>query len=466
VKKQRRKIIKPNPMKILITFLFITLFFDIGYTQNTAIPDVNFEKALIDLGYDIGSPDGLVPTSKIDTLTYLNISGKNISDLSGIQDFRDLKGLNCSNNNITDIKITNNVALTVLNCSNNNIVDLNLNQNKVLVELFCNNNALTDLDLSNNVANLGVVIASSNQLSSFNLKNGNNLHIYRLDARNNPNLTCIQVDDAAYSNALWTFIDAQTTFNENCSTNSANAYIPDDNFEKRLIDLGYDSGNLDDYVPIANINTITKLDISGIDIADLTGIEYFEVLSELDCSDNNLTTLNLSKNTALSILLCKFNMITSLDLTQNFVLKELSCSNNDLTNLNVKIGNNYIDITFFDAKNNPNLTCIEVDDESYSTVNWLNIDSQSTFSENCGALAIDEYLNANIIVYPNPTTSLVSVDHEQFIDLESIKIFDMLGRQLQQTKNNDVDLSNFKSGIYFIKINTDKGTLSKKIIKI
>ena len=38
-------------------------------------------------------------------------------------------------------------------------------------------------------------------------------------------------------------------------------YVPDDNFEQALIDLGYDTGVLDDYVPTANINTVTTLDV-------------------------------------------------------------------------------------------------------------------------------------------------------------------------------------------------------------
>ena len=41
--------------------------------------------------------------------------------------------------------------------------------------------------------------------------------------------------------------------------NAQNTYVPDDNFEQALIDLGYDSGSLDDYVPTANISSISNL---------------------------------------------------------------------------------------------------------------------------------------------------------------------------------------------------------------
>ena len=51
-------------------------------------------------------------------------------------------------------------------------------------------------------------------------------------------------------------------------------YVPDNNFEQALINLGYDTV-LDDYVTTANINTVTALDVNGDNISNLTGIEDF-----------------------------------------------------------------------------------------------------------------------------------------------------------------------------------------------
>jgi len=74
-------------------------------------------------------------------------------------------------------------------------------------------------------------------------------------------------------------------------------YVPDNNFEQELIDLGYDN-ILDDYVLTANINTVTYLEIWNANIADLTGIEGFTALTDLNCSGNPLTSLDLSSNTS------------------------------------------------------------------------------------------------------------------------------------------------------------------------
>jgi hypothetical protein len=133
--------------------------------------------------------------------------------------------------------------------------------------------------------------------------------------------------------------------------------------------------------------------------------------------------------------------------------------------LNIKNGNN-TSIIRFDARNNPNLTCIEVDDKVYSIANWINIDSQTNFSETCGTLGINDFLESNISIYPNPTNSFITIKHNNSIEIENIKIFDTQGKQLNKTKANIVNLSNFQLGLYFIKIKTNEGILTKKIIKI
>ena len=92
-------------------------------------------------------------------------------------------------------------------------------------------------------------------------------------------------------------------------------YVPDDNFEQALINLGYDNV-LDDYVLTANINSVSSLTVGGQNIADLTGIEDFTALTTLYCYWNQLTSLNVSQNIALTILSCENNQLTSLNVSQ------------------------------------------------------------------------------------------------------------------------------------------------------
>ena len=92
--------------------------------------------------------------------------------------------------------------------------------------------------------------------------------------------------------------------------------VPDNNFERALIELGYDD-LIDGYVLKSEIENCKNLRISKNGISDLTGIEAFTALTSLYCSGNELTSLDVSKNTALTGLWCYDNQLTSLDVSNN-----------------------------------------------------------------------------------------------------------------------------------------------------
>jgi len=240
----------------------------------TYIPDYAFERALINLGYD-DLEDNYVKTANIQNITHLDISYSwpQISSLVGIQDFDSLKWLDCSNNrNIQNLDLRNNsqleylkagdnklstlrienlLKLQELNVFYNNLTSLNLSTNTALITLNCRNNNIQSLDAayasyvichnnnmytftSNNVINLDIehnqlteldlsncislneVKCGGNNLSNLDLRNGNNINMTPLTLYNNPNLTCINVDDALYSTNNWTNISWLYYFSEDC----------------------------------------------------------------------------------------------------------------------------------------------------------------------------------------------------------------------------------------------------------
>ena len=108
--------------------------------------------------------------------------------------------------------------------------------------------------------------------------------------------------------------------------NSTN--FPDANFRSFLLSL-YPSG----YITTAQLNSRTRLDVSRQYISSLQGIKYFTALTSLDCSDNNLSWLNLNSNTQLEDLDCSGNGMTSLDISNCSNLVYLYCANNSYTTL-------------------------------------------------------------------------------------------------------------------------------------
>jgi hypothetical protein len=167
-----------------------------------------------------------------------------------------------------------------------------------------------------------------------------------------------------------------------------NVYIPDANFKAYLVGNSEINTNGDTEIQVSEAEVfegIIYCDYASI--SDLTGIEAFTALNTLYCAGNQLTSLDVTHNTVLEKLLCYNNQLTSLDVSQNSALDFLGCEDNQLECLNVKNGNNTA-FQLLHANGNTNLTCVEVDNVSYSMNNWNNVlfifDVQTSFSTDCG----------------------------------------------------------------------------------
>jgi len=102
-------------------------------------------------------------------------------------------------------------------------------------------------------------------------------------------------------------------------------FVPDDNFEKRLIDMGYDN-NLDDYVLTSNIVVVENLILVGeFEIIDLTGLEAFESLKSLEliAVNDNSFSMNTSNYPNLTKLTLDLSRLKSLEINENSILEDL-----------------------------------------------------------------------------------------------------------------------------------------------
>ena len=108
--------------------------------------------------------------------------------------------------------------------------------------------------------------------------------------------------------------------------------FPDENFRTWVLaqDYGKDGKLTED-----EIKNVTSIEVFNRNIYSLKGIEYFTSLTSLSCLFNQLTSLDVSKNTALRYLYCYSNQLTSLDVSKNTALTDLWCDDNKLTSLDV-----------------------------------------------------------------------------------------------------------------------------------
>ena len=111
------------------------------------------------------------------------------------------------------------------------------------------------------------------------------------------------------------------------------AYFPDEAF-RQCIKNSYDTTK-DGKLSKDEVLAVKWMTVSGTGIKTLKGVEFFTALKQLDCWNNQLTTLDVSKNTALELLKLDCNQLTTLDVSKNTALKTLQCSSNKLTTLDV-----------------------------------------------------------------------------------------------------------------------------------
>jgi len=93
-------------------------------------------------------------------------------------------------------------------------------------------------------------------------------------------------------------------------------------------------------------------------------------------------------------------------------------------------------------------------------------DDKLAWYENLTILGINENITEDLSIYPNPTNGYLFISSKSIIILK-IEVFDILGKILLSEKENfnKLDLSHLNSGILFVKIETESGMITRKIIK-
>ncbi|MDR2647194.1 MAG: hypothetical protein LBB67_03610 [Oscillospiraceae bacterium] len=126
----------------------------------------------------------------------------------------------------------------------------------------------------------------------------------------------------------------------------------DPNF-RAVVLKSYDK-NKDGRIQVEEVENVLSLFCNNKSIFSLSGIEYFAALTSLYCYDNQLTTLDLSRNTELLRLVCDNNRLEYLDLSYNTKLEQLSVRNNELEMLDLSENRNLekadVSYNFFESR--------------------------------------------------------------------------------------------------------------------
>ncbi len=305
--------------------------------------------------------DGILDGDELEEVTKINVAWKGISSLDGIEYFHYLKELDCYSNNLTKLVFNNNPYLRRLFCAYNELTRLVVTGCPNLTFLDCSCNKLSSLNVSYN-PELDTLSCRYNKLSSLNLENNTKLKclscpsnpITSLAFYNNKNLKSVQcygcqISEAAMQKVVvslpsvandcefrvrdeidhnvintdqvnlakqkgWKVIIFEKYSISDTGSTPTDTYIdmnattfPDANFRQALFYEDYGKDEVLGHKEIAKVKT---MDVHGSGIADMTGVEYFTELTELNVSANRIHEIKyLSHLTKLKKLTCYQNQI-------------------------------------------------------------------------------------------------------------------------------------------------------------
>lgn len=275
-------------MKYLFTILAVFFTISMNAQNNSKddtieetikIKDVNFEKLLIQKGIDSGEPDGKVLRKNVEKVKKLEVSFHEleITDISGIEYFKNLEILRVEETNLTKLDVSKNTKLKILSIGGNErITELDLTKNIALEELHlyhhdAGSTGISFIDLTNNI-----------KLTTLSF---DSYMIDTIDLSNNINLTYLD------ASAPWIF-------------------KPNKGLKK---------------LDLSNLTKLEHLDCDGNQLNELDLSNNIK-LKHLSCQNNELSLLSLENNLSLEFVNCEENNLKYLDCVNNTKLESIWCS--------------------------------------------------------------------------------------------------------------------------------------------
>ena len=461
---------------------------------------------------------GWLTESEVAGLTDLDVSGQGITSLKGIYCLTALKSINCSNNNFSANQITvehpsltvldcsncqlevilSAAPLTTLNCENNNLNNLAISNKDGLKTLKCGNNAftslylsdytsLTTLDCSNNTklnrldcdnlsltslnasgcSQLTILNCSNNILNSLNISGCSQLT--SLNCSNNA-LNTLNVSGCSQLTSLYCSNNSLNSLNIsgcsqlttlNCSKNKLGSLSVSGKTNLQTLNC---SGNTSlTSLNCTNDSKLSTLDCSSCALTSMN-LSGCSKLSSLNCKSNQfatlsiknytyLKTLNCSSNTKMTELDCSNNSLTSLTVTGNSKLEELNCSNNSLTGLSVA---NNSKLEYLYCSNNKltglsttgcsSLGLIHCDGNQFTSLSLSNIPSLYALncSDNIKLQTLSCYKNALCELNVDGCTALQTLECYSN-NLNSLYVSDCTALKTLTCSSNNLDVLDVKN---------------------
>ena len=406
--------------------------------QLTSI-DVSTNKALI----EFSCANNLLNHLDLSNLTMLKLLFTTENQITSIElnDCEKLETLDCSENQLKSLDVNNNKALKSLLCSHNQLTNLNISSNTKLLELFCYNNHLSSLDVSK-CKKLESLYCHDNQLTNLDLNYS--ITLKELYCSSNQ-LTCLNARGCIRLIYL------------SCCNNPLS-----------ILDVG--GCTRLEYL-YSNNNQLTNLDINSCkSIKDLWVYNNRLPLSDLYAASEQINTVD-SKFLGSQTLLPQQVEIGDILFSNQSVFNEIFTNYTITKDGNPAPENSY---TVTDGKitfNKLGIYTVTMGNDAIVsnmfypasvTVDLMVVDDAG----------VEENGETNIRVYPNPTIGELRIEiSDMRYEISDVEIFDVFGKKLlsnhliTSSSNHLINISELPAGFYFVRIQTEKYNIIKKIVK-
>jgi hypothetical protein len=295
-----------------------------------------------------------VDLSQTNAIVSFRCNNNALTELDISHNYR-LESLGCGRNQITKLDVTKNAALSSLFCQENKLTTLDLSKSTKLEQFDCTKNQITSLDVSQTC--MGLFKCYNNKITGVNMTNLiNSLPDYTNKAKgifhivNPPNEgnVCNTSQVAVARAKNWAVCDSagnayngspqQIVLTTSRKVNDNLTFYMNANGAVTVEGAtGTYVANKKIYYHLTSQTVTIKGDVTRLECVDndITSVDLTNdaSLTSFDALNNHISTLDVRNNVNLTYLGCGYNQLTSLDVSKNTQLQELYINNNQMTNM-------------------------------------------------------------------------------------------------------------------------------------
>ena len=228
--------------------------------------------------------------------------------------------------------------------------------------------------------------------------------------------------------------------------------FPDKNFREILKDEACDD-NQDGYLSSDEIKEIKFFNIEECGIKDLTGIELLTYVDELNVDGNEISTIDLSKNTKLEWLSVEKNNLDKLDVSKNPKLHTLRCGGNNLKTLDLSKNTELLELSVesneldkLDLSKNTKLYSLCIDNNNIDKLD-LSKNTELVFLDCVGnnLKTLDLSKHTKLWELTLTDNKIEKLDLSNSTELEKVYVADNNLKTLDLPKNNIIEVLSFSN---------------------